>query len=112
MKTAVTLTSIAAFHAHTGRDTQRQSVARFAVQETKAGRFVWIRKVSENAANLGHVELSQKSAASRALKELKDLDGLIVDGLEYVLVHWDTSKPTGGKRVVQIWAAVLKSSQK
>ena len=112
MKTAVTDTSIAAFHAHAGRDTQRQSVARFAVQETKAGRFVWISKVSENAANLGHPELSQISAASRAMKELKDLDGFFVDGLEYVLIHWDTSKPTGGKRVVQIWAAVLKSSQK
>ena len=112
MKTAVTDTSIAAFHAHAGRDTQRQSVARFAVQETKAGRFVWISKISENAQNLGQPELSQKSAASRAMKELKDLDGFFVDGLEYGMVHWNTSKPTGGKRIVQIWAAVLKESQK
>lgn len=112
MKTNVQPTSILAFRAHQSRTTQLEAVARFAVQETKNGKFIWIRKVSDNALNLGHMELSQISAASRALNELKALESFFVDGLEYVLIHWNTAKPAGSKRVVQIWAAVLKSSQK
>lgn len=111
MKTNVQPTPILAYHAHKNRDTQRMAVARFAVQETKAGKFVWIRKISENAQNLGYAELSQISTAARALNELKKLDSFTVDGHEYYLKHWTTAKPKGGKRTVQIWAAVRKESQ-
>ena len=112
MKTAVRPTSIAAFHANGGLiASQREAVAGFVLSETRAGCWVWIGKIAENAALIGHPGLAQLSSASRALNSLKDRT-IVIEGGEYVLVRGLSFKPRGGTCKVEPWAMVLKSSQK
>ena len=111
MKTAVRTTSKGAFHLHKSMiDRQNYAVAQFIYDETRAGRWVWISKIAENAALIGHHGLAQLSSASRALNSLKDKT-IIIEGFEYGLVRGLSFKPRGGTCKVEPWAMVLKSSQ-
>jgi len=104
----VTDTSRRAFYANQDSiRTQRIAVAEFILKETKAGRWTWISKIADNAQNIGNIGLSQKSSASRALKELKGVD-IILDGVAYVLEKGELFRPIGGKCAIEPWAMVLK----
>jgi len=107
MKTKVTDTSILSFHAHNGLETQRMAVARFILAETRAGRWTWISKISDNAEKIGHFELAQKSSASRALNELKKQE-ILIEGELWVIVSGRPFRPPGAKRMIEPWAIVLK----
>lgn len=109
----VTATSISAFHTNADSiRSQRQAVAEFILQETKAGRWTWISKIAANAEKIGHIGLSQKSSAGRALNELKK-HGAVINGEAYVLLKAGVRWPApGSNRSVEQWAMVLKSSQK
>jgi len=87
---------------------QREAVARYILSETKAGRWVWIGKIAENAARIGHPGLFQRSSASRALNELKGID-IIIDKQTYVLHKGISFRPGGCSRTVEPWAMVLKN---
>jgi hypothetical protein len=103
----VTATSREAYHAHKALKSQRMDVARFILAETKAGRWTWISKIADNAATIGHSELSQKSSASRALNELKGID-IELDGTTYIMHMGASFVPPGCKRRVEPWAMILK----
>jgi hypothetical protein len=108
MKTAVTTTSIAAFHDNAALiASQRESVALFILSETKAGHWTWIRKVSENADKIGFPGLAQLSSASRAMNELKGCD-VIINGTAYVMHRGASFVPKGGRCKIEPWALVLK----
>lgn len=112
MKTNATHTSIAAFHAHAELfASQREAVAMFIYHETRAGRWTWITKISDNADKIGHPGLAQNSSAARAMNELKGID-VVIDGLVYVMHRGASFVPKGGRCKVEPWALVLKSKGK
>lgn len=104
----VTLSSIEAYHQHPTKEIQRQAVAVFILAETKAGRWTWITKISDNAHQIGHPGLAQHSTASARLKELKK-HGATINGQKYELVksavRW---KPPGSAVAIEQWAIILK----
>lgn len=110
MKTAVTQTSIQAYHAHPAKHGQALKVAEFAAAETKHGRLVWIGKIAEHFALRGESDLGQKSTASARLADIKER-GVILDGRKYVLELVKKDTPPGGRCKVEMWALVIEKKQ-
>ena len=106
MKTAVTETSIAAYHSHPVKSGQALKVAEYAASETKHGRLVWIGKIADHFALIGHKDLGQKSTASARLNDIKER-GAIIDGKKYRLELVKKDVPPGSKVKVEMWALVV-----
>lgn len=106
MKTAVTETSIAAYHAHPVKAGQALEIAAYCERETKAGRLTWIGKIAEHFALLGNRALSQKSTVSARFNEIKERGALIGDR-RYRLEKVKEAVPPGGRTPVEMWALVL-----
>lgn len=106
-KTAVTETSIAAYHTHPAKGEQVMKVAAYCEKETRAGRLVWIGKIAEHFLIQGNADLGQKSTASARLNEIKDR-GVILNGYRYCLELIKKDVPTGGRCKVEMWALVIE----
>lgn len=111
MKTNVTDTSIAAYHAHPVKSGQALEVAIYAEKETKGGRLVWISKIADHFALQGHKDLGQKSTASARFNDIKER-GAILNGLRYRLEKVKEAVPPGGRCKVEMWALVVDVSAK
>lgn len=98
MKTAVTETSLEAFHTLTDKARQTARIARYLIEETKHARWGWIGKVSR------HFHIQTSSVAGR-MNELK-AHGIRLDGRLYEMKKMGTVKDAVTGKTVEAWALV------
>lgn len=106
MKTKVTDTSIAAYHAHPVKSGQALEVAIYAEKETKGGRLVWISKIADHFALQGRKDLNQTGRVSARLNEIKK-HGVILKEKKYRLEKVKEAVPPDGRCKVEMWALVV-----
>lgn len=106
MKTQVTDTSIVAYHTHPVKGEQALKVAEYCERETRAGRLVWIGKIADHFALIGHKDLGQKNTASARFNEIKSR-GVVLNGHKYALKFVRNERPPGGRCAVEMWALVI-----
>lgn len=110
MKTAVTATSIHAYHANTPELSEsREVVAREILKLTRAGQPAWISRIAS-------IMNADKSSVSGRFNDLatKFPEGFMLDGKRYKieLLKNRVFDPASGKggQFVQAWALVLYQS--
>jgi hypothetical protein len=100
MKTAVTNTSIEAYHTHSDKQNQLERFARFVLARTEAGQRTWDRLVYRETGILPNTVSARRN-------ELEKMGTITIDGAKYHLTDSGASKdPITGKRI-NTYALVL-----
>jgi hypothetical protein len=107
----VTSTSIESYHSLQSEGTQVLRVAAYCEKETKAGRLVWISKISEHFVLSGQMDLNQKSTVSARFNAIKK-NGVMLEGRKYKLELVKEERPGPGKPKVEMYALVLEAPAK
>lgn len=81
----------------------------FILQETKAGRPCWIRKISMSADKIGFITLGQTGTASARVSDLRK-KGIEIDGVQYVIHDLQPGKCHYSKRTVEMFCLVRLGS--
>ena len=102
----VTQTSIEAYHSLKSEGTQKLRVAVYCLNETKAGRPVWINKIAEHFTLIGQADLAQKSTVSPRFNTIKK-EGVVIDGRQYKLEFVKSDRPAKNKPLTEMYALVL-----
>lgn len=85
--------------------TMTGAVALFILQETKAGRPCWIRKIAMSADKIGFPALAQTGTASARVNDLRK-KGIEIDGVQYVIHDLKARKCLYSKRTVETFCLV------
>ena len=81
------------------------AVGIFILQETKAGRPCWIRKIATSADKIGFQALSQTGTASARINDLRK-KGIEIDGTKYVIHDLQPGKCHYSKRMVEMFCLI------